>query len=248
MRLFGSRKKEEPSGPTAGGNVKLTDAIMQNREAVATLEKRQALIEKKIADQLEEAKARARAKDKNGGILALKKKKMLENELTTLQNSRMTLEQQILSLESSQTQAIAVSALATGVQAQKNMNTQLNVDKLDELMEDLQEQQDMQNEISNVLATGAPMMDEDELLGELEEMEAAELEKTMLNTSPIPTQEMPEPALPDPTRAKAAGPAPSAGSYAAHPASAPSAPPPAQTPGLSDDEAAQLAALQAELG
>lgn len=245
MRLFG-RKKEEPAGPTAGGNVKLTDAIMANREAVATLEKRQALIEKKIADQLEEAKARARAKDKNGGILALKKKKMLENELTTLQNSRMTLEQQILSLESSQTQAIAVTALATGVQAQKTMNTQLNVDKLDELMEDLQEQQDMQNEISNVLATGAPMMDEDELLGELEEMEAAELEKTMLDTSPIPTQDMPGAAsLPNPAARPAA--AASAGSYSAFPASAP--PPSAQNPpGLSEDEAAQLAALQAELG
>lgn len=79
--------------------------------------------------------------------MALKRKKMLEGELTTLMNSReespsmrplrklhlftgMTLEQQILSLESSQTTAVAVSALATGVSAQKIMNQQLNIDNV----------------------------------------------------------------------------------------------------------------------
>eukprot|EP00453_Perkinsus_chesapeaki_P001364 CAMPEP_0185920538 /NCGR_PEP_ID=MMETSP0924C-20121207/8056_1 /TAXON_ID=321610 /ORGANISM="Perkinsus chesapeaki, Strain ATCC PRA-65" /LENGTH=41 /DNA_ID= /DNA_START= /DNA_END= /DNA_ORIENTATION= len=40
----------------------------------------------------------------------------------------MTLEQQILSLESSQTTAVAVQALAQGVSAQKQMNQQLNIE------------------------------------------------------------------------------------------------------------------------
>ncbi|EER19118.1 conserved hypothetical protein [Perkinsus marinus ATCC 50983] len=62
----------------------------------------------------------------------------------------MTLEQQILSLESSQTTAVAVQALSQGVSAQKTMNQQLNIDNIDELMDDMAEQQDLQNEVSQV--------------------------------------------------------------------------------------------------
>ncbi|EER10418.1 vacuolar sorting protein snf7, putative, partial [Perkinsus marinus ATCC 50983] len=154
---------------------------MKNKEAIATLEKREQLIEKKMALQEQDARTRAAAKDKRGALMALKRKKMLEGELTTLMNSRMTLEQQILSLESSQTTAVAVSALATGVSAQKIMNQQLNIDNIDVLMDDMQEMQDMQNEVANVLAGGNTVMDDEDLLNELDEIEAQELEAKMVD-------------------------------------------------------------------
>ena len=49
-----------------------------------------------------------------------------------------------------QTQQVAVQALQLGVQAQKDMNKQINIDKIDQLIEDMQEQQDIQNEVTQV--------------------------------------------------------------------------------------------------
>mmetsp|Transcript_20704 Transcript_20704/g.17692 ORF Transcript_20704/g.17692 Transcript_20704/m.17692 type:complete len:167 (+) Transcript_20704:11-511(+) len=133
------------------------------------------------------ARTRAAAKDKRGALMALKRKKLYEAELQTLMNSRMTLEQQILSLESSQTTAVAVQALAQGVSAQKQMNQQLNIDNIDELMDDMAEQQDLQNEVSQVLSSGNQIMDDDELLNELDQIEAEELDKQMVDAVSAPT-------------------------------------------------------------
>ena len=55
-----------------------------------------------------------------------------------------------MTLESAQTQQVAVQALQLGVQAQKDMNKQINIDKIDQLIEDMQEQQDIQNEVTQV--------------------------------------------------------------------------------------------------
>ncbi|KAF4698798.1 hypothetical protein FOZ63_028720 [Perkinsus olseni] len=240
MRLFfGSSKKKEQQANQQPPTKNLPDAIMKNKEAIATLEKREQLIEKKMALQEQDARTRAAAKDKRGALMALKRKKMLEAELTTLMNSRMTLEQQILSLESSQTTAVAVSALATGVSAQKIMNQQLNIDNIDVLMDDMQEMQDMQNEVSNVLSGGNTVMDDEELLNELDEIEAQELEAKMVDAAQVPSGGVvAQPSVAEPSVAAPAQPQQSAAESSR----------PQRNDGLTDEEADQLAALQAQLG
>ncbi|CEM13722.1 unnamed protein product [Vitrella brassicaformis CCMP3155] len=232
MRLFFGAKKEENKAPA----VDLPTAIKSNKEAIATLEKRQQHLEKRIQAQEDEARAKTRAKDKRGALLALKRKKLFNQELDQLNNARLTLEQQIMTLESAQTQTVAVEALQTGVNAQKIMNQRLNIDKIDNLMEDMQEQQDLQNEVAQVLSSGQPIMDDDELLNELQELEAEELDNKLLSAGTVPTG---LPAVP--AGAEAAGVSAEA---------APSAPAPVKTQQqaakpLSDED--QLAALQAEL-
>ena len=221
--LFGSKPKpaESQDKPAAAAN--LTVAIQRNREAIETLEKRQQLIERKIAAQLEEAKTRAANNDKRGALLVLKRKKLLEQELESLMNSHMTLEQQILSLESAQTSQLAVQALQQGIAAQKRMGNQVNIDQVDQLMEDMQEQQELQSEIAQVLSQGARITDDAALLEELEELQTQELEKKLPATS-----------------SKAAVSIPSIPSTA--PVVTVSAP-----PVLSRDEEDELAALQAGL-
>jgi hypothetical protein len=151
MHLFGRKKKPEPQAAAPKPKAKsLPDAIVNNKEAILTLEKRQTFIERKIELQIADAKEKARNKDKRGALMALKRKKMLTAELEQLQNARLTLEQQIMSLESTQTQQVAVGALSTGVEAQKHMQAQLDIDKVEDLMDDIKEQQDMQQEIAQV--------------------------------------------------------------------------------------------------
>eukprot|EP00453_Perkinsus_chesapeaki_P003412 CAMPEP_0185915458 /NCGR_PEP_ID=MMETSP0924C-20121207/2418_1 /TAXON_ID=321610 /ORGANISM="Perkinsus chesapeaki, Strain ATCC PRA-65" /LENGTH=46 /DNA_ID= /DNA_START= /DNA_END= /DNA_ORIENTATION= len=43
------------------------------------------------------------------------------------------------------------------------------------------EQQDLQNEVSQVLSSGNQIMDDDELLNELDQIEAEELDKQMVD-------------------------------------------------------------------
>jgi hypothetical protein len=174
MKLFFGSKASQP-GPVA-----VPDAIMKNKEAIDTLIKRHEFIEKKVAMQDNIAREKAKAKDKRGAMMALKSKKMLTAELETLGQARLTLEQQIMTLESSQTQQVAVQALQLGVQAQKQMNSQMNIDKIDQLMEDMQEQQDLQQDLqakfTQVWGQGQPNMDDADLLAEYEEIEPKDSE------------------------------------------------------------------------
>ena len=184
--FFGDKKKDKEQ-EKVDSQKSLADAIANQREAISTLEKRQQLLEVKIQTTLEEAKTRAAANDKRGALLVLKRKKMLEQELETLMNSHLTLEQQIHSLEAAQTTQLAVTALQQGVKAQKNLNTNVKMEDVDELMDDMQEQQELQNEIAQVLSQGVRVTDDDELLAELEALQTCELEKNMAPAQPAAT-------------------------------------------------------------
>ncbi len=63
MMLFGKPKKPEPKKVDAEVISKTT---MQLKQTLETLEKRQALLEKKIQQQLAEARKKSQAKDQKG--------------------------------------------------------------------------------------------------------------------------------------------------------------------------------------
>uniref|UniRef100_A0A0G4I9H6 Uncharacterized protein n=1 Tax=Chromera velia CCMP2878 TaxID=1169474 RepID=A0A0G4I9H6_9ALVE len=182
MRLFFGKKKEETP------QVDIPTAIKQNKEALEVLEKRHALLEKKIQKEQEDAIAKTRAKNKSGALMALKRKQMFTAQMEQVNNQRLTLEQQVMTLESSQSQAAAVGALKVGVQAQKVMGQTLNIDKIDELMDDIQEQKDLQNEIDEVFKQQANVVGDDEdLLAELAELEGQQLDDRLLEASGVPS-------------------------------------------------------------
>ena len=188
MRLFfGSKKDKQPAqaaAPASNQPQGLPDAIQKNKTAIDTLEKREKLLEKRIADEEADAKARVANNDKRGALMSLKRKKMLETELETLMNSRMTLEQQINSLEAAQMNQIAVAALAHGVGVHKQLNQQIDADRVDQLMEDMQEQLDLQNEIAQVMSAGNRIGEDEDLLKELEQLQESTLEEQLIGAVP----------------------------------------------------------------
>jgi charged multivesicular body protein 4 len=230
MRLFfGSKKEKQQPAATqsASSNTGLPDAIQKNKIAIDTLEKRQKLLEKRIADEEADAKTRVASNDKRGALMALKRKKMLETELETLMNSRMTLEQQINSLEAAQMNQIAVSALAHGVNVHKQLNQQIDVEHVDQLMEDMQEQLDLQNEIAQVMSAGNRIGEDEDLMRELEQLQEATLDEQLIGAGSVPSGPVADKSAP--VAAKAATTA---------------APAPVTAGGLTADEEAELAALQ----
>lgn len=178
MNLFGKAKATAPAAPSA------KDSIMTLKNTLDTLEKREAHLEKKIAAQLKEAKAKSGRKDKKGALFCLKRKKMYEAEVNKIQGAQMTLTQQIMSLESATINMEVFKGMKTGANAMKQIHGQMNVDKVDETMEEINETMDVAKEISDVISqpVGDPL-DEDDLLEELNELQEEELESKMLDVN-----------------------------------------------------------------
>ncbi|KAG9478672.1 hypothetical protein GDO78_012363 [Eleutherodactylus coqui] len=78
----------------------------------------------------------------------------------------------------------------------KNKRGKWDLDKIDELMLDIHEQQDVAQEISNAISNPAGFgeeFDEDDLLAELEELEQEDLNKHMANVTlpSVPSKKLP---------------------------------------------------------
>jgi len=192
MNLFGKAKTAAPAAPSTA------DSIMTLKNTLDTLEKRQSHLEKKIDAQLKDAKAKSSRKDKKGALFCLKRKKMYEAEVTKIQGAQMTLTQQIMSLESASINMEVFKGMKTGANAMKRIHENMDIDKVDDIMEEINGTMDTASEISQVISQpiGDPL-DEDELLSELNELEEEELESKMLVVDvPAATTTTTVPAVP----------------------------------------------------
>jgi len=109
----------------------------------------------------------------------------------------MTLETQVMNLESAAQNAETFKAMNAGKNAMSNIRTETNIDKVDDLMDEIKEEMEMADEISNALAQPVdPLLtDEDDLLAELQELEAEDVEEQLLSKPATVPQE--EVVLPD---------------------------------------------------
>jgi len=178
---FGVKKEEAPkpstSAATGGSNssrAATANTILSLREGIATQEKREKHLEKKVEDLVEEAKAKMSKNDKKGALFSLKRKKMYEAELDKIGNIKMTLETQVMNLESAAQNAETFMVMNQGKNAMADIRVNTDIGKVDDLMDEIKEEMEAANEISNALAQPVdPMLhDEDDLLAELEQMSA----------------------------------------------------------------------------
>lgn len=111
----------------------------------------------------------------------------------------MTIENQKMALENANFNQEVMKAMAQGANALQNVNENMTIDKVDETMDNIQEQMDVANEISEAISqpTGMGYEDEDELEAELAELEAEELDETLLSVenTPAPVTANQEPSV-----------------------------------------------------
>jgi len=182
MNLFGKKKQ---ASTTPAPNPMETIKVL--RDNLIVLEKREEHIQKKLEQALAEAKMKAQKKDKNGALFALKRKKMYEQEITKLQGTRITLDAQILAIESAAVNIETFRAMNTGKDAMKAMRGNIDADKVDEMMDELQEEKDIHDAISEAISRpGQELFDDEELLNELAELDALEMEEQMLQAPKVP--------------------------------------------------------------
>lgn len=127
----------------------------------------------------------------------MKRKKLYEQEQDKISNVKMTLETQVISLESAAQNAMTFQAMQAGTKTMAKIRDDVGIEKVDDVMDEIKEEMEMANEINDAIAQPLdPLMmaDEDDLLAELNELETADLEAELLK--PPPTAE-PSLSLPD---------------------------------------------------
>ena len=127
----------------------------------------------------------------------MKRKKLFEAELDKIQNVKMTLETQVITLESAAQNAETFKAMHAGKNAISKINEDIGIDKVDDLMEDMAEGMQTANDISDAIAQNVdPLADDDDLLAELEQMGADDLEAELLQTPSVNLPSVPNSKLP----------------------------------------------------
>ncbi|KAI9348632.1 Snf7-domain-containing protein [Obelidium mucronatum] len=194
MRLFGiSKAKAAPK-----------DAIVKLRESLEMIDKREKYLNAKIDAELKVAKTNA-TKNRKVALMALKKKKIYQDQADKLMGSRMTLETQMSTLENASMNIEVMNAMKAGNEALKGVHGNLDVDKVEETMDEINEQMGLANEISDAISR--PMQgaefDDEELDAELELLAQEELDNHMLETglgAGLPSVPSTIPAIAQPPR------------------------------------------------
>lgn len=129
----------------------------------------------------------------------MKRKKLYEQEQEKIQNVKFTLETQVMNLESASQNAQTYKALAQGSKTMQKIRTEVGIEKVDEVMDEIKEEMELAQEINDAIAQPVdPLMaDEDELLDELNALETADLEAELLKPPPMTAAPLAMPSVPN---------------------------------------------------
>eukprot|EP01083_Nonionella_stella_P279094 949388_1 len=171
------KKKKKKKKPKPSEMPK--DPLQAMRYRVNQLEKKEVHLDKQMQVCLNNARAQSKKRNKKGALFQLKKKKEYEKQLESIQSDKLNLETQIMALEDATLNAETFKSMKTSANAMKCTIKEADLDKADELMEDINEAMDQVNEMNEAMRQPlGHVMDDDELedeLAELEELEADEL-------------------------------------------------------------------------
>lgn len=187
------------SGGKGGKAPTPQEAIQRLRETEEMLAKKQDFLEKKIEQELVTAKKNG-TKNKRAALQALKRKKRYEKQLAQIDGTLSTIEFQREALENANTNTEVLKNMGFAAKAMKAAHENMDIDKVDDLMAEITEQQEVAQEISDVISRPVGFgedYDEDELMAELEELEQEDLDKNLLeiggteNLPSVPSTSLP---------------------------------------------------------
>ncbi|XP_032875467.1 charged multivesicular body protein 4b-like [Amblyraja radiata] len=183
-----SRSRSKKPGPSP------QEALQRLRDTEQMLSKKQEYLENRIGIELDIARKNG-TRNKRAALQALKRKKRLEKQLAQIDGTLSTIEFQREALENANTNTEVLKSMGYAAKAMKTAHEHMDLDKIDEMMQNITEQQEIAQEISDAISRPvafASEFDEDELLAELEELEQEELNKKMTKGLPkVPTTNLP---------------------------------------------------------
>lgn len=187
--LFGGNKQQKKELPKK--------AIVELREHIQMLNKKRTHLELQISDQDLLARKYI-ATNKVLAKNALKRKKGYETNLMKIENQIDSLETQLTAIEGANLNLETMKAMKQGAQAMKQIHGEYDVDKVENTMDDIREQVELAEEISDAISrpVGTEYVDEDELDEELAALQAEAADAKQVQ-QPAQNQPASPPKLPD---------------------------------------------------
>ena len=185
---FFNRKTEVDKKP------RTIDAIVKLKETIDLLEKKSVHIESKVQMEIRIAKENG-SKNKRQALTALKRKRRLEKQLLQIDGTISTLEFQVDALENANTNVEVLRSMKFASEALTN--AQMDPEDAHDIIDDIAEQKDLQDEISETLSSFVQNngeYDDDDLLAELRELEDSDIEDEPSEKEAFP--EVPNSKLP----------------------------------------------------
>ena len=165
--LFGKKKKEEPKSTQS----KAVKSIGELEKGISDLEAQIEFNEKRAAAIQKEAKDKLKKGDKNGAKKLLVKRKRHLEQIKNFEGALSMMEQQKMMLENADSMGKMYNVLSNATNTLKEVQKDMNVEKLEKMREDMDDIKDTQNEMNDFFKeyADADMEGIDDDLAELED-------------------------------------------------------------------------------
>lgn len=166
LNIFGTKKNKKD----------WQTGLQSLRTTFEDLEKREIYLSKKIQGCKEKAKYHCSKKEKRKAISLLKKSKIYETQLSHIYGQKQNIELQILNIEQTISNKNTINSLKAGKQILSEISSEVKLNQVEDLMDELNDCITKSDEISSVIAEPiGEIYDDEELLNEFES-EQKELE------------------------------------------------------------------------
>ena len=190
-RIFGSSKPKAPAP-------NLDDCVANIDSRTDSVEKKISKLDVELSKYSEQMKKMREGPAKNAvkqkALRVLKQKKVYENQRDMLSNQSFNIGQQNMAIQSMKDTKTTVSAMQMGLKEMKKEFKKMDLNKIEDLQDDLADYLEQSNEIQDVMSRnyGMPEVDESELEAELEalgEELSLDTDASYLDTPAIPSKE-----------------------------------------------------------
>lgn len=192
------RPRKEPGGSISDVDRAVLD-LKNARDRLTRYKKKLELDEVKLTDRARQAK---KAGDTKTALNLLRLKKYKRTEVDNVNGQLLTVLQMVETISSKENEKEVLTAVANGKDSLEKLHQETSLEDVLDLMDKVQEQAELEAEISQVLA-GVPSLSSD---AELEvERELAALEQATeepIHLPSVPTTELPTPEKVEPVEAK----------------------------------------------